>query len=232
MDEDKTDVLLVTAKRIVNLQHLPEFMHINGTCIKFSPSVRNLGVTLDSTLSLHQHVMNVCRVAYFELRCINSIRNLLSVDAVKTLVCSLVLSRLDYCNSLLVGLPQYLIKRLQGVQNVATRSILRTPRSEHISPLLQNLHWLPVNRRILHKVAALCDTFLSGYGPQYLSDLTHVYTPSRSLRSSSDTRILSTPNVKLKSYDQRSLPPTVPLHGILCHSHSDINRNLIASSEL
>ena len=106
MNEDETDVLLVTAKRIVNLQHLPEFMNINGTCVKFSPSCRNLGVTLDSTLLLHQHVMNVCRVAYLELRHINSIRNLLSVDVVKTLVCSLVLSRLDYCNSLLVGLPQ------------------------------------------------------------------------------------------------------------------------------
>ena len=84
------------------------------TCVKVSPSVRNLDVTLDSTLSLHQHVINVCRVAYLELRFINSIRNFLSVDAVKTLVGSLVLSRIDYCNSLLVGLPQYLIKRLQG----------------------------------------------------------------------------------------------------------------------
>ena len=83
VNEDKTEVLLVTAKR-VNLQHLPEFVNINDTCVKFSPSVRNLGVTLDSTLSLHQHVMNVCRVAYLELRRINSIRNLLSIDAVKT----------------------------------------------------------------------------------------------------------------------------------------------------
>ena len=166
--------------------------------------VRNLGVILDSTLSLHQHAMNVCRVAYLELRRINSIRNLLSIDAVKTLVCSLVLSRLDYCNSLLVGLPQYLIKRLQGVQNAATRSILRTLRSEHISPLLQNLHWLPFNGKIWHKVDALCHTSLSCSGPQCIFDLTHVYTPARSSCSSSDTRILSTFNVKLKSHDQRS----------------------------
>ena len=59
MNEDKTEVQLVTAKRVVNLQDLPEFMNINGTRVKFSPSVRNLGVTLDSTLLLHQHVINV-----------------------------------------------------------------------------------------------------------------------------------------------------------------------------
>ena len=92
MNEDKTDVLLVTAKRIVNLQHLPEFININGTCLKFSPSVRNLGVTLDSTLSLHQHVMNVCWVAYLELRHINFIRNLQSVDAVKSSLFTCVVS--------------------------------------------------------------------------------------------------------------------------------------------
>ena len=73
MNEGKMDVLLVTAKRIVNLQHLPEFMNINGTCVEFSPLVRNLGITLNSTLSLHQHVINVCRVAHLKLRCINSI---------------------------------------------------------------------------------------------------------------------------------------------------------------
>ena len=94
---------------------------ISDTCVKFRPSVRNLGVTLDSTFSLHQHVMNACRVAYIELKRINLIRNLLSIDAVKTLVYSLVLSRIDSCNSLLVGLPQY----LQGVQNATVRSIFR-----------------------------------------------------------------------------------------------------------
>ena len=93
MNEDKTDVLLVTAKRIVNLWHLPEFMNINGTCVKFSLSVRNLGVTLNSTLLLHQHVMNICKVAYLELRHINSIQNL-SIDAVKT--CSLFTCVVSY----------------------------------------------------------------------------------------------------------------------------------------
>ena len=112
MNEDKTEVLLVTAKWIINLHHLPEFMNINGTCVKFSPSIKNLGVTLDGTLSLHQHAMKVCRVAYLELMRINSISNLLFIDAVKTLVISLVFCRIDYCNFLLGDLSQCLIKWL------------------------------------------------------------------------------------------------------------------------
>ena len=109
------------------------------------------------------------------------------------------------CLVLTIATPYlYLVKRLQEVQNAAARSILRTPRSEHISPLLQKLHWLPVYNRILYKISALCHNSPSGSGPQYLSDHSPVYTPARSLRSSSDTRITSTSNVKLKSYGQRS----------------------------
>ena len=183
---------------------LPEFMNINGTCVKFCPSLRNLGVTLDSTLSLHQHVLNICRSAFLELRRINSIHNFLSTDAVKTLVCSLVLSRIDYCNSLLAGLPQCLLKKIQYVQNAAAKMIFRAPKSDHVSPLLQKLHWLPISCRIEHKMSSLCYSSLSGTGPQYLSDLIQVYTSSRCLRSSSDTRILRIPTVKTKSYGQRS----------------------------
>ena len=68
MNEDKTEVLLVTPKRVVNSEPFPEFININGTSVKFCPSLRNLGVTLDSTPSLHKHVRNVCRSAFLELR--------------------------------------------------------------------------------------------------------------------------------------------------------------------
>ena len=108
-------------------------LHLRIWSLLSTTLYRCIGISLDNSLSLHQHVMNVCRVAYLELRQINSIRNLLSINALKTIVYSLVLSRIVYYNSLLVGLPQYFIKRLQGVQNTAARSILRTPRSEHIS---------------------------------------------------------------------------------------------------
>ena len=204
MNEDKTEVLLITPKRVAKSEQLPVSMNINGTSVTFCPSLRNLGVTLDSTLSLHQHILNVCRGAFLELRRIHSIRGFLTTDAVKTLVCSLVLSRIDYCNSLLAGLPQCHLQKIQYVQNAAARLIFRAPKSDHVSPLLQKLHWLPISCRIEHKVSSLCYNSLSGVGPQYLSNLTQLYTSSRCLRSSSDTRILKVPVVKTKSYGQRS----------------------------
>ena len=85
MYEDKTEVLHVTPKRVVKSEPFPEFMNINGTSVKFCTTLRNLGVALDSTLSLHQHVLNVCRGAFLELRRIHSICNFLTTDAVKTL---------------------------------------------------------------------------------------------------------------------------------------------------
>ena len=80
MNEDKTEVLLVIPKRVVKSELFPEFMNISGTSFKFRPSLRNLEVTLDTTLSLHQHVLNICRSAFLELR-----RNFLTTDVVKTL---------------------------------------------------------------------------------------------------------------------------------------------------
>ena len=85
INEDKTEVLLVTPKRVVKSESFPEFMNINSTFVKFCPSLRNLGVILESTLLLHQHVLNVCRGAFLELRSINSIRNFLTTGAVKAL---------------------------------------------------------------------------------------------------------------------------------------------------
>ena len=80
---------------------------------EFSKSLRNLGIIFDNSFSLHQNIMNTCRAPYIELRRISSIWHFLSVDATKTLMCSLVLSKLRYCNSLLSGSPQYLIQLFQ-----------------------------------------------------------------------------------------------------------------------
>ena len=119
----------------------------------------------------------------FELRRINSTRHYLSVQATKTLVSAFVLSRLDYCNSLICGCPQYLPDRLQKVQNNAARLILKAPKTDHITPHLHTLHWLPVDARIKYKLYSLCYGAVTSTGPVYLSDLLKIYTSSRQFES-------------------------------------------------
>ena len=126
-----------------------------------------------------------------EIRHISSTRHLLTTQATQTLVCSLVLCRLDYWNSLLSGCPQYLLDKLQKVQNAAARLVCKAKKSDHIHPILETLHWLPVTHRS-NKLSTICFNSISGTAPQYLSDLLQPYTPARQLRSAfPDTRTFS-----------------------------------------
>ena len=152
--------------------------------------VKNLVVTLDSDLSMSQRISNTCKAAYIQIRHISSI-NLLITQATQTLVCCLVLSRLDYCNSLLSGCPQYLLDELQKFQNAAARLVCKAKKYEHIHPVHETLHWLPVTHRIHNKMSTICFSSISGTDPQYLSDLLQTYTPARQLRSASTHEPLS-----------------------------------------
>ena len=91
-------------------------------------------------------------------------------DATKTLVTSYILSRLDYCNCLLMGTPNSVIQPLQKIQNFAARLVLLAPRHHHATPLLEKLHWLPISERIKYKVACMCFSAINGSGPAYLSN--------------------------------------------------------------
>ena len=111
------------------------------------------------------------------------------MEATKTLVSSLVLSRLDYCNALLAGPPQVLLYKIQRVINCSDRLFYKASKSAHITPLRFDLHWLPISSRIHYKIPLTCFHIISGTAPPYLSELLHLYSPSRSLRSVSGTRI-------------------------------------------
>ena len=135
----------------------------------------------------------MCQSAYLEHCRISSIRHVLTVDATKTLVTFLVLSCLDYCNSLLSGIPQQLIDKLQKFQNCSALLIFKTSKCTHVSPFLAKLHRLPMAQRIDYKMFSLCHDVVSDTAPLYLSDLLFLYVPSRSLHSSADTRIFRIP---------------------------------------
>ena len=136
LNDDKTEVMIISTSRMSTALSIPDSFDIGNASVPFSDTVKNLGVTLDCHLSLKTHVLNLVRTANFELRRIGSIRSLLTTEATATLVSAFILSRLDYCNSLLSGSPRSLILRLQKVQNNAARLILRISKREHISPHL------------------------------------------------------------------------------------------------
>jgi hypothetical protein len=155
-------------------------------------------------LLLDAHVSNICKSAYLEIRRISSIRHLLTLESTKTLVCSFVLSKLDYCNSLLAGAPIYLIDKLQRVQNSAAKLVLKAKKHDHVQPLLKKLHWLPISHRISYKISSICFKSFADSLPPYLHNLLTVYTPARDLRSSSDSKTFCKPRVRTKTYGQRS----------------------------
>ena len=159
---------------------------------------------------MEKHVTNVCRSTYVEIRRISDIRYYLTTDATKTCVCAFVLSKLDYCNSLLSSCPNQLLNKLQKVQNSAARLVFKARKQEHMKPLLQKLHWLPVHLRIQYKISTLCyDSFSETY-PLYQSELLTVYCPSRQVRSILDTKTFHITLTKTETFGERAFSFTGP----------------------
>ena len=105
----------------------------------------------------------------------------ITTELAQILACSLILSRIDYCNAVLHGTPSYSIKKMQRVQNNAARIVLEAPRRSHASPLLRTLHWLPVQQRIDYKVALLTSKVRSTATPSCLRLLIQDREHDRSL---------------------------------------------------
>ena len=136
LNEEKTE-LLVVGDRTRLSQVNKEPLTFGPNAVPFQTSAKYLGVHLDETLSMREQVTSLCRSSYFHLRKISSIRPYLWDESTAQLVSSLILSRLDYCNSILSGLPSCSLNRLQNVQNNAARLVLRKRKSDHVTPLLK-----------------------------------------------------------------------------------------------
>ena len=182
---------------------------ISNCNVSFKHCVKYLGVKIDQTLSMHDQIGEVCRVSFLFLRRISAIRSYLSVTTTARLVCAFIISRLDYCNSVLSGLSSEQLSRLQRVQNCAARLVLRKGKRDHITPLLSQLHWLPVKYRIQYKLAVLAYHFFDETLPPYLSSVLSAYQPSRCLRSSYE-KLLKVPKFSLKSVGERSFAYSAP----------------------
>ena len=207
LNKDKTELLVISAKHLPR-PTLQEISVVNET-ICSSQKARNIGVIFDHHFRFNEHIASICKSSFYHLRNISNIRKYLSSTTTEILVHAFVSSKLDNCNSLLYGLPNCLLKKLQHVQNAAARLITLSSKHEHITPILFNLHWLPVNYRIIFKILLISYKALNDLAPSYVRDLLTPYTPSRQLRSSSKD-LLSIPHFNLKTYGARSFSVAAP----------------------
>lgn len=150
---------------------------------------------MNSAASPDSHISSICRSAYFHIRNISKLRKYLDQDSLEKVIHAFISTKLDYCNSILCGVPAYQISRLQRIQNIAARLLTGASLAEPITPILSSLHWLPVTYRIKFKVLSLVHKSVHGSAPLYLTELIHKHQAGRALRSN-EQHLLSVPFTK------------------------------------
>ena len=170
LNDDKTEFVLIGTKYWINKLTFNEIM-VGNVQIKAVEKAKNLGVVFDKNMGMKTQVSSICRTGFHNLRNLSSIRNILDNDTAKTAAHAFVTSGLDYCNSLLYGLPECQMKKLQLVHNAAARVVVKKRKFDHISEDLKNLHWLPVKSRIDFKVLLLTWKALNDQAPDYLKEM-------------------------------------------------------------
>jgi len=203
----KTEFLWsTTSRRLHQLPQLP--LRLGSDHISPASAVRDLGIYIDSDVSMRSHIAKTVSACYSVLRQLRTIRRSVSRSVLQSMVSSLVLSQLDYGNSTLAGVSSYLLSRLQSVMNAAARLIFSSSRFQHITPLLRQLHWLKAPERIEFKQSVLVYKCLHGSAPVYLTDelcqVVDVEARQRLRSSSSSSLIVS--RTRLLTVDDRAFP--------------------------
>lgn len=189
LNADKSEAVVLGTDSRHRLEGSLEGVDLAGTRIPTSTSVKSLGVIIDYNLTFDKHVDNICKSAQYHIRALRHIRQCISTDNAKSIAVAMVSSRLDYCNSVLYGTSASNIQRLQRVQNSLARVVTSARRRDHITPVLADLHWLPINARIKYKIAVLIYKTLTTQQPSYLYELLQLHRPARQLRSSQHNRL-------------------------------------------
>ena len=209
LNQDKTEILI----RRPTLRCPPSIvpsLQIFGCDVIPCPTVGDLGVMFDDCASLEAQIRVVCKSSYYNIHSIWTVRKYLTENSTRSLMQAHVISRLDYCNALHYGIPAYLRNHLQRVQNAAARVVACVGRRDHISPVLQRLHWLPIEYRVKYKIQQLTFEVLHDLAPPYLEDLVHLYIPPCVLRSASET-LLSRRQCKLACVGGRAFSVCAPV---------------------
>ena len=231
LNDDKTEMLIIGSK-YRQIPQIPD-LHVGSSVITPASHVKNLGVIMDDNFTMEPHINNIMRAAFFKIREISYYRRFLTPSCVKTLIHAYITSKLDYCNGLLYGLPSQQLNRLQSILNTAARLVTMTRKYDHVTPILRDLHWIPVNFRVQFKILLQVYKALHGLAPSYLSSKTSL-RPNKGLRSDNQL-LLDVPKstLQLKYYGDRAFSvagPTLwnalPKEIRLCKSVDSFKSNL------
>ncbi len=178
LNDSKTEFIVIGSKQQlekVNISHI----RVGSSNIVPSSEIRNLGVMFDTSLTMENQITSMSKAACLSLSNIGRIRKYLTKDTAETLIHAFVTSRIDGNNALLNGVPNAQLNRLQRLQNMAARIVTCTKLSDHITPVLAALHWLPVEQRVAFKVCLIMFKCINGQAPSYLSELIDIYASAR-----------------------------------------------------
>ena len=178
LNPTKTKILVIVPPSLRNTIKL-QGTFINGTCVRFVHSAKNLGVILDDKLSFQEQISKVVNSCFMVIRKLSKIKDFLTFEQLRTAVCVYIFSKLDYCNSLYFGIHADLINKLQYVQNSAARLVrskngFRGSTAEYI----RKCHWLRIKERIMFKICLLVHKCLHGMAPKCLTEM-FTYVASR-----------------------------------------------------
>jgi hypothetical protein len=208
LNPSKTEFLIFGNQIQLSKLNNPSLAIDQTTVIKPIHTARNLGILFDSNLTFNDQISAVCKSCNWHIHDLWRIRSTLDLATAKTIATSLVHSKLDYCNSLYLNLPEGQISRLQRIQNSLARAVCKVPKHQHITPHLRSLHWLKIPERINYKLCSITYTVLQQQQPSYLHHLIN-NQPARPTRSSTHVTLRRPPAVR-SAISNRSYYHSIP----------------------
>ena len=209
LNADKTEVLVIGFRTQLAKFDLSFMKLADADVAVQSNPIRNLGVMFDSGMTMAAQVSDIVKSANFHLVNIGRARRLLTDDATKLAIHTLITSRLDYCNSLLIGISLRLQRKLQNIQRTSARLITKRRKFDSIISQLIELQWLPIKQRIDYNVLMLVYKALHNQTPSDITNMIQINVERRRLRSNCST-LLFEPRTYCVTFGDRAFSSYAP----------------------
>ena len=184
LNPGKTEILVFGTPSVLHELTIKGVFINSETCVRLSPVAKNLGFRLDSQLSFKEQIKQLKSSCYLKLRDLAKMKSFLTTKQMNTLVQAVIISCLDYCNSLYYGCSNAVMTQLQNIQNRACRLVFGLKKKDSVQDKLKELHWLKVRERIEFKLCLLAFKAVNGIGPSYLCDIITFVNDNSRRRSS------------------------------------------------